>query len=151
MRVLGLCCTKDSLDFAIVDGTDRQSATKVHQQKCAAPAAASRGADLVWVRKEVLSILDAHNVEGVVIRVAEVGGPGTSVSLGRAEVEGVVQEALATRGVRQVRVAAVDIRAAFAARNSSALESALTGLPVLQGVAASRKGPLIAALTEIPA
>ena len=58
------------------------------------PPGVHRGDQLAWALKEVLELLERHALEAAAVRVAEPGGQ--FVSLGRAEVEGVVQEALAS-------------------------------------------------------
>lgn len=151
MLILGLSCTKDKLDWVVLDGADRTNAAKVVQRNASPPAGAERGEDLAWVRKEVMTMLDNHAVDCVVIKVAEKGGPGTGISLGRCEVEGVVQEALATRGVKTARATGASIRGAFGARTGAQLTEALGAVPVLVGVAATRRDPFIAALTAFPA
>src|SRR6478752_5062138 len=102
-RVLGVKCSKDSLDWAVVEGVERGTAT-----------AGGRGDQLVWVRREVQELLHRFGVAEVVVRVVEPGGQGNS--LPRAEVEGVVQEGVAALGVTCRRVLAVSMRSAFAAR-----------------------------------
>lgn len=151
MLVLGLSCTKDKLDWVVLDGADRQTATLVKQQQCTVPANVDRGVELGWVRKEILGILETHAVDTVVIRVAEQSGGVGKISPGRCEVEGVVQEALAAKGIRTVRAISVSIRGAFKAKNNAQLDDALAGIPVLQGVAATRRPPFISALSGMPA
>lgn len=149
MLVLGLSCTKDKLDWVVLDGVSRNAATLVRQQQSAVPANADRGVELSWVRKEILTILEAHAVQAAVIRVAEQAGSVGTISIGRCEVEGVVQEALASKGVKTIRAVAASIRGAFKARNNAELDSAVSEIPVLQGVAASRKLPFLSALSAM--
>jgi hypothetical protein len=82
---LGVRCTKDSLDWAVVDGAQRALASVVEHRKVPVPAG-GRGEQLAWVRQEILELLGRHSVEAAAVRVAESGG--RSVSLGRSEVEG---------------------------------------------------------------
>jgi hypothetical protein len=110
MRVAGVRCTKDKLDWAIVDGDDRTSAAVIEQVLVNIPSG-HRGDGLAYVRKEVLEHLDRFAVGRVAVRVAETGGP--ALSPGRWEVEGVVQEALASRRIDQVRHVVASIRGAY--------------------------------------
>jgi len=55
MRVAGVRCTKDKLDWAIVDGDDRTSAAVIEQVLVNVPSG-HRGDGLAYVRKEVWSI-----------------------------------------------------------------------------------------------
>jgi hypothetical protein len=95
MLVVGVRCTKDKPDWAVVQGHERASASVVEHHQVTIPAG-QRGEQLAWVRKEVQELLERHAVEGVAVRVAE--GGGQSVSLGRSEVEGVIQEGFASAG-----------------------------------------------------
>ena len=110
MAVLGVRCTKDKLDWAVLDGNDRSSATVVEHRQVTVPAG-DRPSQLVWVRREVIELLERHAIDVGAVRVAE--GGGQSVSLGRSEVEGVVQEVLASAGVAVVRHVSSSIRSAF--------------------------------------
>jgi hypothetical protein len=147
MLVVGVRCTKDKLDWAVVDGADRASASVIERRQVTIPAR-HRGEQLAWVRKEVLELLERHAVEAAAVRVAE--GGGQSVSLGRSEVEGVVQEAFASGGVSPARHVAVTIRAAYGARNNSELGPALEAVPAIKDTAASRREPAVSAVALLP-
>ena len=103
---------------------------------------------LAWARKEVLELLERHTVDAAAVRVAEAGG--RSVSLGRSEVEGVVQEALASAGLSPARHVAVTIRGAYGARNNAELEPALSAIPVIRGTGMSRRDPVVSAVALLP-
>jgi Holliday junction resolvasome RuvABC endonuclease subunit len=147
VRALGVRCAKDALDWAIVQGDSRGVATIIDSKRVAAPDGA-RGEQLAWVRKEVQELLQRHQPDEVVVRVAEPGGKGNS--LPRAEVEGVVQEAVASTGVPCRRVVAVSLRSAFSARNSAQLQEALAAVPVVASTPKTRQEPVSAALVAIP-
>ena len=83
------------------------------------------------------------------MRVVEPGGQGNS--LPRAEVEGVVQEAVAALGVACRRVLAVSMRAAFSARNGAQLQEALAALSVVASTPKTRQDSVTAALVAIKA
>jgi hypothetical protein len=143
MRVAGVRCTKDKLDWAIVEGDDRASATVIDQVLVKIPPG-DRGVELAYVRKEVLELLDRFAVDSVAVRVAESGGP--ALSPGRCEVEGVVQEALASRRIDQVRHVAASIRGAYKARNNSQLQATLADLPAAAAAPASRREAIVSAV-----
>jgi Holliday junction resolvasome RuvABC endonuclease subunit len=147
MIALGVRCTKDSLDWAVVDGTQRHLASVIEQRKVTVPAG-NRGGQLAWVRKEVLELLERHSVEAAAVRVAEAGG--RSVSLGRSEVEGVIQEALASAGLPPTRHVAAAIRGAFGVRNNAGLEPALMAVPAIHSTGSSRREPVISAVALLP-
>jgi len=147
MLAVGVRCTKDKLDWAVVDGARRASASLIEGRQVTIPAG-QRGEQLAWVRKEVLELLERHAVEAAAVRVAE--GGGQSVSLGRSEVEGVVQEALASGGVFPARHVAVTIRGAYSARNNTELGSALEAVPAIKDTAASRREPVVSAVALLP-
>jgi Holliday junction resolvasome RuvABC endonuclease subunit len=142
-RALGIKCSKDTLDWAVLEGADRQSALVVDTGRATAPAG-SRGAHLVWVRRHIQDLLDRHTVDEVALRAVEPGGMGNS--LPRAEVEGVVQEAVAAAGIDCRRVVAVSLRSAFAAKNGAELEKAAAAVPVVAATAKTRRDPVTAAL-----
>jgi len=142
-RALGLKCSKDSAEWAVLEGADRSSAVLVANGRATAPAG-SRGEQLVWIRGAVQEVLRAHAVEEVALRAVEPGGMGNS--LPRAEVEGVVQEAIAAAGVPCRRVVAVTLRSAFGAKNGAELEKAAATVPVVAATAKTRRDPVTAAL-----
>jgi hypothetical protein len=144
---LGVRCAKDHLDWAVVDGAQRTLAGVMEQRKVVIPAG-QRGDQLAWARKEVLELLERHAVDAAAVRVAEAGG--RSVSLGRSEVEGVVQEALASAGLSPARHVAVTIRSAYGARNNAELAPALSAIPVIQGIGTSRRDPVVSAVALLP-
>jgi Holliday junction resolvasome RuvABC endonuclease subunit len=147
MLVAGVRCTKDKLDWAIVEGDERASASVIERRQVTIPAG-QRGEQLAWVRKEVLEILERHALKAAAVRVAE--GGGQSVSLGRSEVEGVVQEALASGGLSPARHVAVTIRGAYSARTNAALGPALEAIPAIKDTAASRRDPVVSAVALLP-
>ena len=147
MIVLAVCCAKDYMDWVVVDGDRRDSASTVEQRKTTIPSG-PRGQQLVWVRKEILELLERHQVEAAAVRVAESGGQ--SVSLGRAEVEGVVQEALTSAGLAPIRHVAATIRGIYEARNTAELTSALLVVPSISGTSVSGREPVVSAVALLP-
>lgn len=142
-RALGLKCTKDTVEWAVLEGADRSSAVLVANGRETAPAG-TRGEQLVQLRATVQRLLRDHSVDEVALRAVEPGGMGNS--LPRAEVEGVVQEAVAAAGVPCRRVVAVSLRSAFGAKNGAELEKAAAAVPVVAATAKTRRDPVTAAL-----
>jgi len=103
---------------------------------------------LAWVRKEILELLERHAIQAAAVRVAE--GHAQSVSLGRAEVEGVVQEAFASGQVAPIRHFAATVRGAYGARNNVELAAALEAVPAIKGTAMSRQEPIVSAIALLP-
>jgi len=147
-RALGVRCSKDTLDWAMVEGDDRASASVIDSARVTAPAG-SRGEQLGWARKEILEILSRHAADVVALRAAEPGGQANS--LPRAEVEGVVQEAVASAGVECRRVVAASLRSAFSAKKKAELDEALVAMPLVAATAKTRRDPVTAALAVIKA
>ena len=147
MIVVGFRCTKDTLDWVVVEGAERSLASITEQRKVTVPAG-QRGDQLSWVRKEVLELLERHAVEAAAVRVAE--GGGQSVSLGRSEVEGVVQEAFASAGVTPARHVAVTIRSTYGARTKADLAPVLAAVPAIEGTGTSRRDPVVSAVALLP-
>jgi hypothetical protein len=145
--VLGVRCAKETLDWAVVEGDQRGGASVLEQRKVAIPGS-HRGDQLAWARKEVLELLERHALEAAAVRVAEAGGQ--SVSLGRAEVEGVVQEALASAGLVPARHVAATIRSIYGVRSKPELVSALSAIPVIEGIATTRREPVVSAVALLP-
>jgi hypothetical protein len=145
--VLGVRCAKETLDWTVVEGDQRGLASVVEQRRVAIPGV-HRGDQLAWARKEVLELLERHALEAAAVRVGEPGGH--SVSLGRAEVEGVVQEALASAGLAPVRHVAATIRSVYGVRNKLELASALSAIPVIEGIGVSRREPVVSAVALLP-
>ena len=142
-QALGVKCTKDTLDWAVLAGDTRGTATVVDSKRVTAPGG-ERGQQLTWVRKEIHELLRRYDVDAVVLRAVEPGGQGNS--LPRAEVEGVVQEAVAAAGVSCRRVVAVSMRSAFSAKNGAQLQAAVMAVPVVAATPKSRQDPVTAAL-----
>lgn len=147
MTVMGMRCTKDSLDWVVLNGPDRVSATELERNKTSAPAG-DRGAQLAWVRQEVLELLDRHHVDVVALRVNETGGK--SISLDRSEVEGVVQEAVHSRGITCRRLYGATLRGAFKAKTAADAEAAAAQIAVVAGVPKTRREPVVAAVAAMP-
>jgi Holliday junction resolvasome RuvABC endonuclease subunit len=144
-RVLGLKCSRESLDWAIVEGDSREEATVVQSGLVKIPEG-DRGEQLCWVRMEIQELITRHKADSVMLRGVEAarGNP-----IPRAEIEGVVQEAVAASGLKCRRLVSASIRSAFGVRNGHDLEQALTGLEVVMNRPKTRREPVTAALIGI--
>jgi hypothetical protein len=103
----------------------------------------------VWARREVHALLDTHTPDAVALRIADPGGRANS--LPRAELDGVVQEATAARGVAMHRLYGSTVRGAFSANKAGELDAALAQLPVTSSTPKSRRDPVVAAVAKLPA
>ena len=148
MKVVGLRCTKDTLDWIVLEGTDRTTALPLERHKVAAPAG-PHGSRLTWVRQEVLELLARHAADVVGLRVNDPGGQ--SPSLERSEVEGVVQQGLHSQGVECERLFGATVRSRFKARTAADLDAVASGVPLLAATAKTRRDPVFAALAVLPA
>lgn len=148
MRVVGIRCTKDSLDWAVLEGSSRNDARVVEQRKVSAPTG-DRGQQLAWIRREIAELLNQHAADQYALRVSESGGQ--SFSIGRAEVEGVVQERIASNQLACKRVVSATLRGAFNAKNGAQLAEYETQVPCVAGTAKTRREPVVAAAALLPA
>ena len=148
MRVLGIRTARSEIDWVVLEGPDRQAAAVVDAGRSRTPASHERPDELSWIRREVLGLLDKHAPDEVAVMATEPGGK--SVSVHRAEVDGVVQEACASvqRSVR--RFVAASVRSSFKVRRRADLDEALESVTALNGVAKSRQPPVVAALCAMP-
>lgn len=147
MKVLGLKLSKNKVSWALIDGETRATAKVLGHGSITAPKG-DRGSELVWVRREVLELLDKHSPELVAMRIADPGGQGNS--LPRAETEGVAQEAVSSASAECRRFYAATIRGSFSAKKAADLESALKAVPATASTPASRRDPVTVAVACLP-
>jgi Holliday junction resolvasome RuvABC endonuclease subunit len=148
MRILGIRPTKDKLMWALIEGTCREDAVSLRHATLSAPIG-DRGQELVWVRQEIHELLDQWKPDRVAIRVADPGGKANS--LPRAETDGVVQEAVAAKGVPFRRFHGATVRASFSAKTTIDFKAALSNIPLTASTPTSRIDPVAAAVAELPA
>jgi hypothetical protein len=146
MRVLGIRTAKDRFEWAVVEGVDRMTGASIESDRASIPPFPNRGAELVWVREQVHALLDRHQPDLAAISVAE---PAAG-QLARAEVDGVITEALGSRQVATSRLYAATVRGRFKAKTREALDEALESVPLIANTPKSRRGPMIAAVAELP-
>jgi hypothetical protein len=72
MKVIGIRCTKDQLQWVVLEGSTRGDAQVVAYEEAQAPAG-DRSDQLAWMRLELLEVLKAHQPDRASLRVAEAG------------------------------------------------------------------------------
>ncbi|GLY27424.1 hypothetical protein Kisp02_07890 [Kineosporia sp. NBRC 101731] len=148
MKVLGLKCGRDKIAWAVLEGETRLNAVRVDHGVVEAPKTADRGETLVWVRREVHEMLERWSPDRVSMRLAESVGKGNVVP--RAETEGVVTEAVTSRGIVCDRLYGASVRAKFSAKTAAALTVALEQVPCIVQTPSTRRDPVIVAAAVLP-
>jgi hypothetical protein len=88
--VLGIRCWSDRYAYVVLSG-DAGHPTLKSSKNVPLPVKQERGSQLSTFRRDIMGLLDQHGVERAVFRSTE--GNAQSMDSGRAEVEGVFQEA----------------------------------------------------------
>ena len=150
MRVLGVRCSKDSIAWVVLEGTDRSDAKVVTSEEApVAPKGTSpdvRAAQLLWAWKETTEIVGRTGAESAGIKVNEAATGGA----GRCEVEGVVQAALADAGLTVKRFKAASFRSAFKAANRNEVALNAGAYPAVTNSAKVRHEQIMVALAAFP-
>jgi hypothetical protein len=144
MSVVGFRCSKDALACVVLDGT-RDEPHLIEHHHIRVPKG-SRGDQLVWVRKEVQEILHRTRPTAVAFKATE--PIARTKDMGRAEVEGVLQEGVRDVGLDPARRTWAGIKADLgfdppARYLPTVLEGDLAALP------ANRREAALAALSAI--
>jgi len=146
MPVIGFRCYPNALAFVVLDGT--LAAPSVLEHSHVAMPDDERPSQLSWLRQEIREILARVPPELVTYKAPE--GTARSKDLGRAEAEGVLQEAVHSAGVDLVRRLKTQIRADIGfAEHARYLEMALQGYPALAALPANRREAALAALSAL--
>jgi hypothetical protein len=149
VKVLGIKCSKDQLQWVLLSGDSRTDATVVEHQEPQAPAA-DRGQQLLWARKELLEVLARTAPDVVSLRVAE-AGQSAAASFGRVEMDGVAQAALAEAGYVTRRCRSSTLRGLFKVKNGIELKGVTNKLAAVTSSTKSRRDQVLGALAEFPA
>jgi Holliday junction resolvasome RuvABC endonuclease subunit len=150
MRVIGVKCSKEQLQWAVLEGTTRTDAAVVDFAETTAPRA-SRDEQLEWARKEVIELVARYCPDRASIRVAEAGqNVNASASLARAEMDGVVQAALAASRIPVTRYFSATVRSVFSAKNKQEVDAAITALPCVASSAKVRRDQVVVAAASFP-
>lgn len=150
MRMLGLRTYRDHICWASVDGPNRVTATVTGHGTLQIPGG-QRGAALAWVRQEVAALVGQEKPEQAAVCPTE-GQTVNTALIERAQIDGVVLEALHFLNVPTQAKKSATIRSHFGARNRAELATALGQLPVIAMIppTSDRRDPVIAAVSELP-
>ena len=148
MKVIGVKCGKEQLQWAVVEGTSRGDAAVLDYAETPAPPG-DRAQQLEWCRKEITELVIRHTPDSASIRVAE-AGQNPSAALGRAEMDGVVQAAFAAASVPVRRYYGASVRSAFEARTRPDLEAATSAVPCVAANAKVRREQIVVAVATLP-
>ena len=91
MSAIGFRCFTDGFSFAVLEGS-QQSPKCVAHQRLRFPKGLCRGAELAWLRKEIVELLERHDVSSANIKGVE--SVSQRKSPPRFEIEGVIKEAV---------------------------------------------------------
>jgi Holliday junction resolvasome RuvABC endonuclease subunit len=149
VRVIGVKCGTEQLQWALLEGTTRQDAVVRCYAETPAPAA-NRAEQLEWARKELTELVTKHRPDSACLRVAE-AGPGASAPIGRAEMDGVIQAAFAAMSIPVARYYSATVRGAYGAKTKADLETALTALECVASSAKIRRDQIVVATARFPA
>ena len=147
MKILGIRCAKDRIIWALLEGASRDDAHVTKYATSSAPPL-DRGYQLAWIRKEVNEILNQSSPDHIALRIVDAGGKGNS--LPRAETEGVIQEAIATRDIPATRYYSATIRGKLSAKKSADVIEAIAALPEVSATPTARRDPVLAAFLTFP-
>lgn len=148
MRALGVRCTKNSVRWVLLVGREREQAVVTERNLVSVPTGLERGAELAWARQEVIELVGRCRPDVVALRATEAGAK--RISVGRAEMDGVVLEALTSKGLDARRLLAASVRGAFAAKNNAELASLVEGVAALDDVPKAYENTTMAALAIMP-
>jgi hypothetical protein len=144
MAAIGFRCSKDAIAYVVVDGTS-QDPVLVEHARIPFPAG-SRTEQLLWVRMEVQEIVQRAQPTAVAFKATEPSA--RTKDLLRAEVEGVLQEAVGAEGLEALRRIKSQIRADVKfERPARYLETLLHG--DLGDLPANRREAALAALAAL--
>ena len=149
MKVMGVKCGKEQLQWTVLEGASRDDAVVVDYAETPTPSG-PRAEQLEWARKEITELVTKHTPEAACLRVAE-AGQNVSGSLGRAEMDGVVQAAFAAAGVPVNRYYGATVRSAFGAKNKQAVDAATAAIPCVSNSAKTRREQIVVAVARFPA
>ena len=124
MAAIGFRCHKDALAYVVADGTP--NAPILLEHRYVRMPADDRPGQLVWARMEVQEILQRVAPVSVTFKAAE--PISRTKDLGRAEVEGILQEAVRSFGLNPLRRIKSQIRSDLGfTRTARYLNEALLG------------------------
>ena len=149
MKVIGIRCTKDQIQWVVVRGESRGEAVVLDHDEATAPVG-DRAEQLAWASKELIEVLGKHQPERVSLRVAEAGQSVSAAILLRAEMDGVMQAAASSRGLTVQRFSSATIRSTFSAKNKIELDRVMAGIPCVAAMTKSRQEQTVVAVAALP-
>jgi hypothetical protein len=148
VSALGVRCHKNALTYVLLDGTTDAPVVISHDHVEVPKTERKRGDQLVWVRKEVREIIQRASPDIVAFKAPETVAP--KKDLGRAEVEGVFQEAACELGLYPIRRIKSQIRSDVKFKPAARyLDSLLGQFPALQALPTNRREAALAALAAL--
>jgi hypothetical protein len=150
LKTLGLRTFWDKVAWASVDGDHRTTASVTDSGALQIPVG-GRGEQLCWVRKELGALIAQEKADAVVLCPTE-GATVSNALIERAQVDGVVLEALHDLAIPTHVKKSATIRATFGARSKAQLASSLAEIPTIAGIppTAARREPAVAAISNLP-
>jgi hypothetical protein len=130
MSVLGVRCEKEAIAYVLLDGVPESPTLLEHDR--VNMRGSSRPEQLQWLRKEIRELVTRTGAEVLAFKAPETNA--RSKDLGRAECEGVLQEATLSKGLVPLKRVKRQIRADLGFQESArylhkALPESLSGLP----------------------
>jgi hypothetical protein len=98
LAVIGFRCFPDGFSYVILDGTQDVPVVLV-KNRCMFPQGRLWGQQLVWLRKQVVEILQANDMRSAGMKSSEPSAK--QKNLFRSEVEGIVKEAFCSHTGRE--------------------------------------------------
>jgi Holliday junction resolvasome RuvABC endonuclease subunit len=150
MNILGLRTHRDHIDWVAIDGAVREDA-KLQDQGTLKLPPGQRGASLAWVRQEIGALVAQVRPDCAAICPAE-GATANNPLIERAQVDGVVIEALYSNNIPMQVKKSATIRSNFGGNNAK-LHTALKELPVMATIKPNSKwrDPATVAISLLPA
>ena len=141
----GFRCRKDAIEYVVLSGDLGNPGLDAHDQ--VSMPSGSRPEQLVWVRKEIREILERERPSAVAFKGIE--GQAQKKDPGRAEVEGVLQEACQSAGVPPVKRLKKQIKKDIGHEGSAKYVSTSIPEKLRGAIPRSRDDAMLAALAAL--
>jgi Holliday junction resolvasome RuvABC endonuclease subunit len=151
MNILGLRTYKDHINWTAIDGTVRKDAKLIGQGTLQIPPG-QRGASLAWVRQEIAALVAQVRPDQAAICPTE-GATANNSLVERAQVDGVVIEALHSNNIPTQAKKSATIRSNFNVGNNAELGAVLEELSAVTTIPPNSKwrDPVVVAISVLPA
>lgn len=147
MKVIGIKNGKDTFGWVIVEGVAREDVNVVDFKEVPLPSG-TRPEQLSWLRRELIEILERHDIDYASLRLAEAGRSG-SPNFGRAEMDGVTQATLADLNVQVKGYKSATVRSAFG-KTKPLADAIIESVPCVAASAKTRREQLVVAVARFP-